>query len=163
MTDRRSFLQTSLVLATAASGGLTGPAAAEAAREGRDALEEGSAVPLFIFEQRYREAVLAATHARRAGAAVWAVNGDLTALWYDHLSLAWRRSPRPLAGVTTAPVLFLLETLAADHRMTVSWRDAHGPAGAARLEHVLFGPAAERRNPDLVSWIITPRPAASQA
>jgi hypothetical protein len=163
MTDRRSFLQSSLALASAATGGLTGPAAAETARKGRDPDQGSSAVRLFVFEQRYREAVRAAAHARRAGAAVWAVDGDLTALWYDHLSLAWRDRPQPLAGVTTAPVLFLLETLAVDHRMKVSWRDAHGPAAPGRPEHALFGPAAGRRNPDLVSWIIAPRAAALQA
>jgi hypothetical protein len=163
MTDRRSFLQSSLVLATAATGGLTGPAAAQAAREGKDPVGESSAVRLFIFERRYGEAVRAAAHARRAGAGVWAVNGDLTALWYDHLALAWKAGPQFLAGTTTAPVLFLLETLAVDHRMTVSWRDTHGPALEGRPDHLLFGPAAGRRNPDLVSWIITPRPAASQA
>lgn len=46
-------------------------------------------------------------------------DGDVTALWYDHLDLAWRARTGPVAGSTGADVLFVLERLAQDRGRTV--------------------------------------------
>src|SRR5690606_26461072 len=79
--------------------------------------------------------------------------GDLTALWYDDLDLAWKRGPMTLAGVTTGHGLFVLETLAADRGMRVVYRGRHDAPVGGRIAHVLSGPSAtlERIEPSPAS------------
>lgn len=69
------------------------------------------------------------------------ISGDLTDLWYNDLDLRWKQAPRPLGGVTTQRGLFVLATLAADHRMSVVYRGEHGVPQDGRMAHLLSGPA----------------------
>jgi hypothetical protein len=71
-------------------------------------------------------------------------SGDLTDLWYNHLDLQWRKSPMILAGMTTRESLFVLKTLATDHRMRVVRRDKLPMPDSA------YGKS-------LYSWTIAPR------
>ena len=73
----------------------------------------------FVFDTRFARAVEAGRAADAQGIRLSAVDGDLTALWYHDLSLKWQRQPMTLAGVTAEDSLFVLGTLAWDHRMRV--------------------------------------------
>ncbi len=118
------------------------------------------AVPLrlehFVFDNRFPSAVAVAHHAARAGAHLAGISGDLTALWYDTLDLAWRKDPTALAGVTTRQGLFVLETLAADHRMRVVYRGLHAAPEGGVIAHGLTGPAEliarVRATSDTAEW-----------
>jgi hypothetical protein len=72
-------------------------------------------------------------------------NGDMTDLWFNHLHAQWKRMPEALGGITTPQGLFVLETLAADHRMRVVHRRERGTASEQPL----------------VTWIIAPRTTAT--
>jgi hypothetical protein len=96
-----------------------------------------------VVDDRFPEAVALARSMARDGAPISATSGDLTDLWRNDFRLAWRRAPMTLGGVTTPGGLFVLETLAADHRMRVIRRTELAPVGS--------------RETPLVSWIIAPR------
>ena len=68
-------------------------------------------------------------------------SGDLTDLWYNDFDLRWKQAPMALAGMTTRGGLFVLETLAADHRMLVVYRGTHEASQDGGVRHVLSGPA----------------------
>jgi hypothetical protein len=95
----------------------------------------------FVFDNRFAAAVELAQHVEHHGVAVAETSGDLTDLWYHELDLRWKKAPMALAGVTTRGGLFVLETLAADHRMHVVYRGAHAVPQNGRVAHVLSGPA----------------------
>jgi hypothetical protein len=61
---------------------------------------------------------------------------DVLELWHRKLEPACRTRRQAIAGVTTERGFFLLRTLAADHRLRVHSRTAHG---------------------SLVSWLIGPK------
>ncbi|MEO6339233.1 MAG: hypothetical protein ABIO39_04255 [Caulobacteraceae bacterium] len=94
----------------------------------------------FVFDARFPEAAQVAAAVR--GAPRWATAGDMMPLWYERLDLQWKRQPLPLAGVTTADALFVLETLAADRQMRVVYRGVHGAPRDGWIAHELNGPRA---------------------
>ncbi len=131
MANRRQFLQASLAL-SAASSVLIAPIV-PATGAAKVALPEAT---LFVFDNRFAESVaMAQSVGRRVPLAE--TNGDMTDLWFNHLNAQWKKAPRPLAGVTTSQGLFVLATLAADHRMRVVHRRELGEP--------------------LISWMIAPR------
>ena len=96
MFDRRSFL--------VASAAVTAGSYLEARPL------TGLAIPpsLFVLDRKF-ESVLRATD---TAAKFVSINGDVTALWRDHLSTLWRTSPARVDGLTGASALFCLEQLA---------------------------------------------------
>ena len=64
--------------------------------------------------------------ARRGGWAL-AIDGDVTALWFDELAPRWARGEGVVAGMTTGRTLLCLERLAWDQRLRVTMRVAHVP------------------------------------
>ncbi len=131
MASRRQFIQAGLAL----SGASVLPVVATAAEPRFLRLDR------FVYDSRFPEAVDMAHAAARLGVPLAGMSGDLTPLWYDHLHLEWKRQPAALAGVTTREALFVLETLAADHRMRVVYRGEHGTERDGRVIHALRGPA----------------------
>jgi hypothetical protein len=76
------------------------------------------------------------------GIAVASFEGDLLPLWTSRLRPLWQQQPMTLAGLTTRSDLFVLETLAADHRM--------------KLLH--SKPVSQQQGSDaLYQWVIVPR------
>jgi hypothetical protein len=73
-----------------------------------------------IFDRRFPEGVVFGRDMRSRGVPTHAITGDVTMLWYQDLHFAWANAPIELVGMTTAPALFCLETLARDagHRVT---------------------------------------------
>jgi hypothetical protein len=129
VTNRRQFMQTGVALAAysliASPGADLKPAR-------------------FVYDSRFAPARHMARRMAQQGVALAATSGDLTDLWFNEFDLQWRQAPMVLAGMTTVPGLFVLETLAADHRMRV----------VSRLEHAAHGiPASDA----LVAWVIAPR------
>jgi hypothetical protein len=132
VTTRRQFIHTGVALAALPSAAF----AATRAVEGAPALS----LERFVFDSRFAAAAEVAKHVAARGVPLSAFAGDLTDLWYHELDLQWQRAPRPLAGITTGQGLFVLETLAADHRMRVVYRGLHRVAADGRVSHALAGP-----------------------
>jgi hypothetical protein len=142
MTNRREFLTSGLVV----SGTALLPAVP--ARAVANELLSPD-MELFVYDNRFKDAVTLAQQAAEQGILLAEISGDLMELWYDHLDLRWKDSPMLLAGVTSAKGLFVLETLAADYRMRVVHRV--GQDGLTDTQYAALSDTAP------VSWIIAPR------
>jgi hypothetical protein len=132
VTTRRQFIHTSLALAALPSAAFAATPAATKA--------PALSLERFVFDSRFAAAAEVARHVADRGVRLSAIAGDLTDLWYHELDLRWRRAPEPLAGLTTRHGLFVLETLAADHRMRVAYRGEHRAAADGCVGHTLAGP-----------------------
>ena len=135
MASRRQFIQSGLALSAVSLTGIP----AFASRAG-DTEVPSLRIERFVFDTRFAAAVELARHAARHGIPLAETSGDLTDLWYNDLDLRWKHAPMALAGITTRGGLFVLETLAADHRMLVVYRGTH-EAAKDGVRHVLSGPA----------------------
>ena len=128
MTDRRQILKAGLAGSVLPLGALASAArAAEPLRIHRA-----------VFDSRFAAGRAFAAEARARGWTTVAIEGDVTQLWYHHLALRWREGPAPIAGVTDANSLFVLERLAWDAGLRVTSRAplAHEP---------------------VISWLIAPQ------
>lgn len=89
-----------------------------------------------LYDHRHREA-----RAFRLRAAQWDApiagtqDGDITDLWQNYLSVAWKSKPAALAGLTERPALFLLEQLGWQHGMRVLFLAEHEASGQGRWMH----------------------------
>jgi hypothetical protein len=136
VVDRRAFIRAGLVLPTASYvAGVALPFTGQAAERKTLQLER------FVFDARFAEAADAARHVADFGVELAPIAGDLTELWYSEFDLRWKEAPMALAGVTTHEGLFVLETLAMDHRMRVVYRGEHRVVHNDSIEHKLAGPA----------------------
>lgn len=77
-----------------------------------------------IFDERYEAGRRFAAEALNRGWVTRAIRGDVTHIWFHELSLRWKRGPAPIAGLTTAASLFVLERLSWDVGMRVRVREA---------------------------------------
>jgi hypothetical protein len=89
-----------------------------------------------IFDERYEAARRFAADALRRCWVTRAIRGDVTHVWFHELSLRWKRGPAPVAGLTTAGSLFVLERLSWDVGMRVTVRQTDATT-------------------DLVQWLIS--------
>jgi hypothetical protein len=139
MTNRREFLQIGLAAtALPVAGGLFSPSAEAAVAT------TAPAIPLYkiLFDAEFAQGRQFGDAAARLGVAVHAMaGGDVTDFWYHDLDLAWRETPRAIAGFTRHGPLFVLERFGWDRGMRVVLRAEHRPAGGF-IEHVLTGPSA---------------------
>jgi hypothetical protein len=98
-----------------------------------------------LVDVRFDDAgVLANSLAAAQRTPILALEDDLLPLWYDRLAPACAHSPIAFAGVTTERALFLIQTLAADHRLRLLSATVHS-----------MSPGSSRREP-LVAWLIGP-------
>lgn len=107
-----------------------------------------SRIERFVYDTRFARAAEAGRAASAQGVRVSAVDGDLTALWYHDLSQKWKKQPMTLAGVTAEDSLFVLGTLAWDHRMRVVEKTRLGDMQM----HARHGTGSM----PLYSWVIAP-------
>jgi hypothetical protein len=133
--NRREFLAAQIGAAAALRAGVG--FAAPRTPEGAGVLP----LDRLIVDDRYEDALRIAAHAANGARLTSRFSGDLTRLWYEQLDLSWRARPEALAGITTRDGLFVLETLAADHRMRVIFRAEHAAAQDGRVRHRMHGPA----------------------
>ena len=136
MASRRQVLTAGLIGSVLPLGALA--SAAEAARP----------VEIYraVYDRRFAAGRAFAAEAARRGWTAAAIEGDVTNLWYHDLAVRWRTGPAPIAGVTDAQALFVLDHLARDAGMRVITREALPPDPAFSLP--------------VVSWLIAP-PARS--
>ena len=88
------------------------------------ALSDNALTPFrAIYDERFEAGRAFATEAAYRGWITRAIRGDITNVWFRELSPRWRRSPAAITGVTTAQTLFVLERLAWDAGMRVTFRD----------------------------------------
>ena len=78
-----------------------------------------------IFDHRYRESVAFAAEAGALGYRTHGIRGDITDLWYAHLSVGWKTAPASIAGLTDEPALFCLERLSWDYGLRVIYHVVH--------------------------------------
>jgi hypothetical protein len=95
-----------------------------------------------VYDERYEAAVAFGAAAHRLGVPARSIDGDVTALWVDDLSLRWRAEPAVVAGITSAEALFCLEQLAWDRGRRVVVRAGHETGPDGRRTAILRGPAA---------------------
>ncbi len=107
MTNRREFLQATALAAAVPIVARSGIAA--------DAGSEG----LVVFDRRFPPARRFADRAGLEGLELRGIDGDITRLWFEELSLRWKDESIPVTGLTARPALFCLERLAWDHGMRV--------------------------------------------
>jgi hypothetical protein len=88
-----------------------------------------------IFDERFEAGRRFGADALSRGWVTRAIRGDVTHVWFHELSLRWKRGPAPIAGLTTAGSLFVLERLSWDVGMRVTVRQAHA---ATDLVHWLI-------------------------
>jgi hypothetical protein len=143
MASRREFLQAGLAASLLPVAASELPAAVS--------VKESQAPPVsfykVIFDERFPSSVAFGQEWKARGAAVHAIRGDITDLWFHDLDLQWKKQPVAIAGLTAHGPLFCLERLAWDHGMRVT----------SRVEQ------KERYDGDaLISWVISPKRAGSQ-
>ena len=85
-----------------------------------------------IYDERFEAGRAFSTTAINRGWVVRAIRGDVTKVWFRELAPRWRISPAPITGVTTPESLFVLERLAWDARMRVTFRDRGTSAAVVR-------------------------------
>ena len=138
MTDRRTFLKTgitALALPMIARNAFSLPLAAPAEKH-------SYVVPYkIIYDERYHDSVAFAGEAKKLGAAVRGIKGDVTDLWYNDLYHEWQKGPAAIMGMTTEDALFCLQILAQDRRMHVVFRVDHNYLSGNKVEHVITGTA----------------------
>ncbi|MDT8398864.1 MAG: hypothetical protein RQ899_09650 [Pseudomonadales bacterium] len=143
MTNRRQFIKSGLAFSALSITELTALKTAVAASGTPELRLED-----FVYDTRFPSAVELARQVENQGVALAAMSGDLTDLWYHRYSRHWKQAPMTLAGVTASDGLFVLETLAADHRMQV----IHRSVLAVPSNYKNHSP-----NETLYTWIIAPR------
>ena len=94
-----------------------------------------------IYDRRFPASVAFGDIWKARGAAVHAIRGDITGLWFHDLDLQWKKQPLAIAGLTAHGPLFCLERLAWDQGMRVIAREEQG----------------RENGEELFSWVIAPR------
>ncbi|MEO8723976.1 MAG: hypothetical protein ABI395_10740 [Sphingobium sp.] len=85
------------------------------------------------------ESLTFAARCRSLGVATKNVRGNVSNLWFDDLYHYWRRSPKPIGGLTSHSTWFLLDMMARDAGMRTIYRGDHQRLGQGAMEHRLFG------------------------
>jgi len=147
MASRREFLQVGFAA-------LAFPISARAAFSPAVSAQTGEAAPTplykVVFDERFPASVQFAEQARKLGASVDGIKGDITSLWFHDLHYRWKKGPVAIAGLTAHGPIFCLERLAWDHRMRVVFRADHKRLPDGSIEHTLSGPESVlRRAADL--------------
>ena len=135
MTSRREFLQIGIA---ASALPLATQAARAAGLEGLGgAGTDMPSLPVYkvVYDTRFAASVAFGRRAANLGAAVHAIQGDMTRLWFDDIYHRWKESPVAIAGLTAQGPLFCFERLAWDQGLRVVFRAEH-----RATEHVLSGP-----------------------
>jgi hypothetical protein len=76
-----------------------------------------------IYDERFEAGRAFSVAAAHRGWITRAIRGDITKVWFRELAPRWRRSPAAVTGVTTLQTLFVLERLAWDVGLRVTFRD----------------------------------------
>jgi hypothetical protein len=118
----------------------TAAALSAAPLAGRAAFAGGrapAALDAVIFDSRYAAARDFGARAGLRGAALRAIEGDITDLWQKELVGRWKAAPAAVAvaGLTERHALFLLERLGWDHGLRVVFEAEHVPDARGYAVH----------------------------
>jgi hypothetical protein len=137
--DRRAFLQAG-VAASLAGGAALRPARTAA----RTLLPRGDRIRVHkvLVDSSLPESIAFGKEAARQGISIRNLpGGDVSDYWYDELDQLWRQRRAPIAGLTRYGPLFVLEQLAWDRQMRVTFRGEHSAAADGHAaSHRLTGP-----------------------
>jgi hypothetical protein len=140
MTTRRSFIR---LMAGTVPAALAAPAIADA-RVPRGI--SACAPRVVIVDEAHASAqAFGARVASRGTTVLTTQQGDVTALWLEHLRPLWTSNPTPVAGLTLPGTLFCLEQLAWQHRMRVVFHAEHLLLPDRRIEHTVHRDEPSRR------------------
>ncbi len=128
MMNRRGFVGTAASAAALAAATRTLAAASDHRR-----------IYKVVVDERFAAAAAFAGEARRAGATIHPIRGDVTELWFEDLYHRWRREPAAVAGLTTGVSLYCLSEVARDAGLKVVYHAEHETAGDGRTTHQAFG------------------------
>jgi hypothetical protein len=126
MTTRRHIIQAGAVIGVAATGAAPALAASAAGRT--------LTYRKVAFDSRLKPSVIFAAEARRLGADIHDIDGDITGLYLDHLLKRWRSSPDPVAGMTSYSAMFVLKMMAEGAGLRMVYRAHHQPVSGEPLE-----------------------------
>jgi hypothetical protein len=91
-----------------------------------------------VYDERFLSSVSFGHEANRAGQPTYAIAGDVTQLWFNHLYDRWSRGPAAIGGLTTTDAFFCLEQFGNDaglrRVLAIRHRMVEG-----RTEHYLRG------------------------
>src|SRR5271170_1609906 len=106
MASRREFLQAGLAASLLPVAASELPAAAGSAKE-----SQAPPVSFYkvIFDERFPASVSFGEEWKARGAAMHAIRGDITDLWFHDLDRQWKKQPVAIAGLTAHGPLFCLE------------------------------------------------------
>jgi hypothetical protein len=122
-----------------------------------------------VFDERFEDACVFATHATARDIRTVAIRGDITSLYFDDLDLRWKQGPVWLTGLTTPASLFCLDLLARDRGMRLkyylvkpSMEAIRGVLDGAPPRRTMMTHLPTSDPSDLVFWIIAPSARAAQ-
>lgn len=144
MTNRRDVIKAGV----AASAILGARPVLAAGQSGQPQNPPANRFHAVLYDTRYADSIAFAEAARRRGHDTVAIQGDVTAYWYQHLDPLWRQGPVAIAGLTEPGPLFVLERLAWEKGLKIAFKAAH-TSEEGRVAHDLSGPAEAM--PDLPS------------
>jgi hypothetical protein len=154
MTTRRQFLHV----------GITATAWPIVARATHAAgIDPRPGMPLLgvVYDTRFDESRVFAERSRALGLRAFAIDGDMTRLWYDEIYHRWRERPTALAGLTAHGPLFCFAELARDVGMRVVFRAEHSltadpSANDATLYAWLIAPPKDAGVEGVSRWLFPP-------
>jgi hypothetical protein len=145
MGNRREFIRAGIAATAAASvAGASAQAAASAAAAPSHRIHK------VIYDRRFAEPVRFARAAEGFGLQAHAIDGDMTALWYEELDGLWRKDAVAIAGMTRHGPMFCLEMLARDHGMRLAYQAEHQIADGEVRHSVSGALTSLRRSSSLV-------------
>jgi hypothetical protein len=93
-----------------------------------------------VYDARIPASVAFGKRAQQLGAPVEAIDGDVTALWFNDLHFMWRNSKASVAGLTRPSSLFALEQMALLAGRRVVFRAEHRAQVGGLYTHRLAAP-----------------------
>ncbi len=134
MTSRRQFL----------AGGIAGSVfvsfcSARAAVRLTDPNHQ--ALADFVFDERFEHGAVMAQGLDQDVTRIYAMRGDVSEVWYDHLARRLQTGPQAIGGLTTAGGLFVLSRLGHDAGLRLAMQGRHRLTdNGRRAEHALDAP-----------------------
>jgi hypothetical protein len=143
MANRREFLQGSA--AVAALPLVSGAGLAPLTARSQPGLHKVLADERFKVTRGFAERI------GERGGPLERTEGDVTSLWFNDLHHVWSKGPQSIAGLTGPDVLFCLERLAWDYRMSVGFLAEHEMHDSTPATHKIISRGAKLRDRDLIA------------
>jgi hypothetical protein len=134
ITSRREFLQIGV-------SAMALPLAAQAASGAGPGTSPSIPLHAVVYDTRFAASINFARQSEFLGLSTRAIEGDMTALWYEEIYHRWQQEPIAIAGLTAHAAMFCFAQLGRDHRLRLVFHAEHRPE-ADHVDHALSGPMA---------------------